>query len=129
MKVGAVEKQPLSVKAIFDHALEIETAAERKAYLDGACADAHELRQQVEALLKAFEDAGSFLEKPAPDLGATVDSQPGQPGDEAVPAVLGTKSAGSPFASEERGRVIGSYKLLQQIGEGGMGKTTRLGRL
>ena len=78
MKVGAMEKQPVGVKAIFDRALEIDTAVERKAYLDEACADAPELRQQVEALLKAYEDAGSFLEKPAPDLGATVDSTPGE---------------------------------------------------
>ncbi len=113
-----MEKQPLSVKAVFDRALEIEPAAERKAYLDESCANAPELRQQVEALLVAYEDAGSFLEKPAPDLGATVDSRPGQPRDEENPA---PESPNPPSDRDEPGRVIGPYKLLQQIGEGGMG--------
>ncbi len=116
-----MEKQPVSVKAVFDRALEIEAAAEREAYLDQAGADAPQLRQQVEALLKAYEDAGSFLEKPAPDLGATMNSQPGQPGDNAGADALATKSANPRSAREEPGRVIGPYKLLQQIGEGGMG--------
>ena len=52
-------------KAVFDIAFEITSPVERKAYLDQACADTPELRQQVEGLLQASEDAGSFLEKPA----------------------------------------------------------------
>jgi eukaryotic-like serine/threonine-protein kinase len=114
-------KQSLGVKAVFDRALEMEAAAQRNAYLDEACAEAPELRQQVDALLKAHEDAGSFLEKPAPDLGPTVDSQPGQPGAEDNRGPPADKSLEARFPSEEPGRIIGPYKLLQQIGEGGMG--------
>ena len=60
----------------------------------------HELRQRVEALLKAHHDAGSFLEEhPAP--GST------------PPSIL-------PIA-ERPGQTIGRYKLLEEIAEGGMG--------
>ena len=55
-----------SVKAVFDRALEIDSPAERAAYLDEACADAPDLRLKVEALLQAYVDAGSFLELPSP---------------------------------------------------------------
>src|SRR5262245_54920134 len=74
--------------------------ADRPAYLDQACADDPALRKQVEALLRAHGAAGSFLESPAPSPVVTVDEQP-------VPEGLG--------------RVIGPYKLIEQIGEGGMG--------
>jgi WD40 repeat protein/serine/threonine protein kinase len=54
----------------------------------------------VEALLQAQEAAGSFLQSPPPGPTVTVDELP---------------------ISERPGTVIGPYKLLQQIGEGGMG--------
>jgi eukaryotic-like serine/threonine-protein kinase len=84
-------------KAVFDQAIEIESPAERQAFLELACAP--ELRQRVEGLLRAYADAGSFLESPAPELAATI----GVP----VP--------------ERPGTAIGPYKLLEQIGEGGFG--------
>ncbi len=89
-----------NVRAIFDRALEISAEAERAAYLDQACADFPEIRQEVEALLKAHSEAGSFLQSPAHGLTAT--EHPSAPSD-----FIGTQ--------------IGPYKLLQQIGEGGMG--------
>src|SRR5947208_3486358 len=55
----------LSAKAIFDHALEIPSPTQRQAYLDEACANAPELRQRVEALLRSYEELGSFLAEPA----------------------------------------------------------------
>jgi WD40 repeat protein/serine/threonine protein kinase len=72
------------------------TAAERAAYLDTACQGNPGLRQQVEALLAAHDQAGDFLEKtvqiPPPD-----------------------------FVIERPGMRIGRYKLLERIGEGGFG--------
>ena len=56
------------------------------------------VRAAVEALLRANEGASGFLSHPAPGL--TVDQPP---------------------VAEQPGTVIGPYKLLQQIGEGGMG--------
>src|SRR5262249_51177986 len=55
--------------------------------------------QRVETLLRAHEAPGSFLESPAPPV-ATVDEPP---------------------VAEMPGTMIGSYKLLEQIGEGGFG--------
>src|SRR5206468_7695606 len=67
------------------------------------------------------QDAGSFLEKPPPDLGATVGSQTGPQLDENGPSPAAGRSPGPRFPTEGPGTVIGPYKLLQQIGEGGMG--------
>jgi WD40 repeat protein/serine/threonine protein kinase len=82
-------------------AVEKQTPAERAAYLDGACGPDAELRALVEGLLKAHEEAGSFLEQPLFEPTPTTDPVPN-------PEIPGT--------------VIGPYKLLQQIGEGGMGR-------
>jgi WD40 repeat protein/serine/threonine protein kinase len=90
----------MSERAIFIAALEKDDPAERAAFLDEACADDRPLRQRIERLLKAHEPADSFLEHRPPGLGGTVDEQP---------------------RAERHGTVIGPYKLLQQIGEGGMG--------
>ena len=57
------------------------------------------LRHQVNRILTAHRDAGSFLESPAPAVGAMLD----------VPL------------NERPGTIIGPYKLLEQIGEGGFG--------
>ncbi len=66
-----MEKQLLTVKAVFDHAHELTSPGERRAYLDQACAEAPDLKAKVEALLKAYEDAGDFLEWPAPGPAGT----------------------------------------------------------
>jgi serine/threonine-protein kinase len=86
-------------QSIFIAALEMEDPAERAAFLDRACAVDAALRQRVERLLQRHQQAGSFLEGPAPALVAT-DDEP---------------------TCERPGTVIGPYKLLEQIGEGGFG--------
>src|SRR4029077_3231530 len=65
----------------------------------------------VEALLEASARAGNFLESPAAGL-------PSPLGGEGL--VMGGATMGEPLR-ESLGTVIGPYKLLQQIGEGGMG--------
>jgi serine/threonine protein kinase/tetratricopeptide (TPR) repeat protein len=99
----------MNERDLFMAALQIEDAAERSAYLDRECVGKTALRQRLEALLGAFEQAGSFLQQPAGDPRATSDvSHPGQSG--------GSDPAEGP------GTVIGPYKLIEQIGEGGMGR-------
>jgi hypothetical protein len=74
--------------------------ADRAAYLEAACGSDAELRAQVEALPRSHEEAGSLLEQPLFRPGPTVDEPP---------------------AAEQPGVSVGPYKLLEQIGEGGMG--------
>ena len=57
----------MTERDIFICALQKENQAERLRYLDEICAGQPELRQQVEALLRLFGEAGSFLEKPGAD--------------------------------------------------------------
>src|SRR5437588_2293765 len=92
--------QSLSEKSIFEAAIEQASPVERAAYLDQACAGNQRLRQEVEDLLAAHDRLGSIHpDVRPPGLGATVDDP----------------------LTERPGTVIGPYKLLQPIGEGGMG--------
>src|SRR6516164_822298 len=64
-RVHPMERQAPGVRAIFDQAREIHSHGERTAFLDRACAGAPDIRGEVEALLRAGDEAGSFLETPA----------------------------------------------------------------
>jgi serine/threonine protein kinase/Tfp pilus assembly protein PilF len=97
---------PKRVQAVFLEAVELP-AADRAAVLDRECGADAELRQRVQALLRAHEEPGSFLEQPAVDPPT---------GPEAAGAALAPASP-----AEGPGTVIGPYKLLEQIGEGGFG--------
>src|SRR5262249_55612357 len=87
--------------------------AERAAYLDEACAGDPDLRRRVEALLKAHPARGDVLEPPA--AGATADHPSADP-----PRPTADQPKTRPL-TEGPGTKIGPYKLLQPIGEGGMG--------
>ena len=89
----------MNEEEIFHEALARNLPEERAAYLEQACAGNPGLRASVEALLRANVGASGFLGNPVSPPGATLDE---------------------PIA-ERPGTVIGPYKLLQQIGEGGMG--------
>jgi serine/threonine protein kinase/predicted Zn-dependent protease len=81
--------------------LEIEDPRMRSAYLEQACAGRPDLRAQVDNLLEAHRGPGNFMELPAADLLALDDDE-------------------RPLR-EGPGTIIGPYKLLEQIGEGGFG--------
>src|SRR5262245_22686588 len=93
---------PPDVKSIFGRALEIESSADRAAYLDEACGPDAGLRAEVEGLLAALGRAGEFMHRPAAAVAAGV-------------------TASYEPVTEGPGTRVGPYKLLQQIGEGGMG--------
>ncbi len=100
----------MSEETLFAEALARTDPAERAAFLEQACGGDGALRQRVEALLHSHEQAASFLDKPVVE--ATSDLAPGQWLDP-------DKLSETPL--EGVGSRIGPYKLLQQIGEGGMG--------
>ncbi|MBM3989143.1 MAG: tetratricopeptide repeat protein, partial [Planctomycetes bacterium] len=77
--------------------------AERSAALDRECGNDADLRREVDALLSADRAAGAFLSRPTATRELT-----SAPVSETTP-------------SESAGAQIGRYKLLEQIGEGGMG--------
>src|SRR5262249_896997 len=89
----------MNEESIFLEALKTPSPGERAAFLDQACGENDELRRSVELLLRAHEKAGGFLADSPRTAGATVDFS----------------------ITELPGTVIGPYKLLEQIGEGGMG--------
>jgi serine/threonine protein kinase/tetratricopeptide (TPR) repeat protein len=91
--------QSNQAKSIFLAAVDAHAPERWAAFLEQACAGDALLRAEVQKLLHAQAAIGSFHEAPRPALVETVDH---------------------PLA-ERPGTVIGPYKLLQQIGEGGMG--------
>ena len=109
--------EPQNLKSVFNEALDRPAGPERSAYLDDACRDNSSLRAQVDELLKDHEHVGRFLETSAADR--QVDVAADTPSELAAVASDDRPSYRS-FA-EATGTLIGPYKLLQKIGEGGMG--------
>jgi WD40 repeat protein/serine/threonine protein kinase len=96
----------MTEREIFVAALHQPTPSDRAAFLDRACAGDAALRGRIEGLIREHEQLGSFLDRPAvPDVGTGAYSPSAAP--DAPPELTGTR--------------IGPYKLLQQLGEGGMG--------
>src|SRR5262249_5326471 len=89
------------IMSILGEAVEYRSPEERAAFLEKACAGDADRRARVEALLRAHEAAGNFLQ------GDPTPRAPVAAVDEAV--------------CEQSGTLIGPYKLLEAIGEGGMG--------
>jgi hypothetical protein len=125
-------------REIFQKAIEIRDLAERMVYIDAQCRQDTEVRGQVEALLAAHQDAGELLsttratkEDVSPEGGSRDEAgEENQVGEELTgfrPAAEETPTVDLPsLQSIERGTKIGPYKLLQQIGEGGMGKSSTM---
>jgi eukaryotic-like serine/threonine-protein kinase len=95
--------QERRLEELFDAACALSPEA-RAAFLDRACAGDAALRQEVESLLAAHEQAGDYLLHPA-----------------AIGARAAQKTVLMPKLSEVAGTRIGRYKLLEPIGEGGFG--------
>jgi serine/threonine protein kinase len=93
-----MSRLPADAKAIFLEALDRKEPDERLRFLKENCGADADLRARVEELLGAHRDAGNFLGEP---------DEPGADWDKPL--------------RERPGTIIGPYKLLEQIGEGGFG--------
>src|SRR5438874_9366981 len=85
-------------EAVFLEALQKTSPDSRADFLNQACSGDNARRKSIELLLKAHERAGDFLHGPA-----------------ACPGTIDQTTI------ERIGCQIGRYKLLEQVGEGGMG--------
>lgn len=85
---------------LLDQALELPTAA-RGEFLDSACRQDRQLRLELESLIASVEGDPEFIEKPLlADTPANIFSADAEP---------------------MTGRMIGHYRILREIGHGGMG--------
>jgi serine/threonine protein kinase len=89
-----------NTESLFAAALAMESPEARASYLARACGADQQLRAQVEELLAAYPKVERFLESPARAPAVTVDE---------------------PAMAERLGIHIGPYRLMEQVGEGGMG--------
>jgi serine/threonine-protein kinase len=88
------------IESIFQQAM-LLPPSQHAAFLEQACHGNPQLRLEVESLLASLGKSGSFLENPATPEGV---------------ALLDNKSANARV-----GRQIGPYRILRELGHGGMG--------
>src|SRR5262249_33776727 len=93
------------IKEIYDRALYL-SRDEREIFLAEACAGDDDLRREVESLLAAHEDAGTFLQSPAVQIAAR--------------EIVADKVSST--APQLIGRELANYKIISLLGRGGMGE-------
>ena len=97
------------IEEIFDIAVELPED-EREVYLERECGGDVELRREIEQLISADESADEFIEEPilgSNTLANFLDEQVGEIENSVPPHFLG--------------RRIGAYRLISELGRGGMG--------
>ena len=88
------------VEAVFEQALEIPPD-QRPAFVQNSCGGDEELRREVQSLLDSHLRAGSFIDQPS--------------------LFFASEEIDTCNASIASGQLIGSYRVVREIGRGGMG--------
>jgi eukaryotic-like serine/threonine-protein kinase len=90
------------ISEIYHSALEIDSSARRRAFLETACANDESLRREVESLLAANSEAGDFIAEPVVR--------------DIAPLLADEKE------SSLAGKSLAHYRILSRVGVGGMGE-------
>ncbi len=112
-----LDQRRVRADEIFFAAVEMQSTAERTAYIEQVCGEDDRLHTHVQRLLSAVDDSENFFSVDAPtqvttaEVAATLDG---------IDGIL--EKVGSALDDDEEvGKQIGAYKLLRKIGEGGSG--------
>jgi class 3 adenylate cyclase/predicted Ser/Thr protein kinase len=100
------------INEIFDCALDL-SREEREIFLADACVGDDDLRREVESLLAAHANAGTFLEAPAVEVAAQ---------EIVADEFTSTVAAKLPAAPQLIGQELANYKIISLLGKGGMGE-------
>jgi len=103
------------IEAIFQTAVDLKTA-DRAAFIGKACAGDEELKSEVEKLMADYESADSFIESPVWTDSSFLNSSAKKIISESI-----DEQAEQLDQEDLTGRQIGAYRLVNEIGRGGMG--------
>ena len=131
------DAKPSNVRDLYEQAERIKHDAARQAFLNEACGNEIELRQRVEQLLTARRSRNdNLLQRATADsmsgrgslswdgdgIGKTIDSHPDAMGDDRT---RNDSIRGQIDISTHP--MIGNYRLLEELGHGGMGNSAHSG--
>jgi eukaryotic-like serine/threonine-protein kinase len=114
-------------ESLFNAARQLTDPRQRLAFLDAACGNDGEMRRRLDELFASqleadvfFENLAEEVRQPPTEAGRIGSNSPGSHEPPASPSsAVAQESRDAP--DEDAGAVVGRYKLLQRIGEGGFG--------
>ena len=107
MSFDAFDRWP-RLDELFSRALDLPPA-KRDAFLDETCAGDADLRRELERLVGAASDPDGRLDDPASWI------------EDVLPAEGAGSAVGAAGAGMVAGTVVGAYRILEELGYGGMG--------
>ena len=106
-----------NAREIFEQAIEIPVPDEQLRFIQSTCDGDAELLSEVQSLLNAHQNVGDILETQDAPAANDAKAQPESPSND-----YQLKSTRDSMKDYNKSEIIGPYKLLQEIGSGGMGQ-------